>query len=174
MCGLSYTFILEWLSSTFEGLRYWIGDDGLVILVLAILAMGLAYLFHWSFGFLVSYVRNNLSARARNLFFGSWLSLLGFKIKTCIASVIFASAIYILLKGAVRFPAIWHVWLYTFIAVVVAFSVAGWWVSGKVKPMNFVKHYYIPALCGVLFFAFNVALDITINLIGAVFTLLAA
>jgi hypothetical protein len=173
-CGLDYPYILLRVITLLGVGRSWIGDDGLALLVLALSAIGLTLLFEWSLVRLTNYVRNNLSVRARNLFFNSWLSLLGFRLQTCVASVLLASAVYILLKAAARFPGIWHVWLIAFGVVLVAFTIAGWLLSGRIKPKGFVKHYYVPALCGVLFFAFNILLDITINLVGALVTLVSA
>ena len=151
----------------------WAVDGALGVALLALCAIALTLLSQWTLAHLIVFLREKIGARARNLFYAGWLSFLGFNFNTCMASVVFATTLYMLLKVAFRFPDIMHVWATAIAVVVIAFSMFGYFISGRVKLKGFIKFFYIPAAAGVAFFVFNVVLDFVINMTGALVTLLA-
>jgi hypothetical protein len=173
-CGFDHTYALKVLLIVLRALLDWVGDDALGLGVVAVGAITLTLLSRWTLLHLIVSLREKVGTRARNLFYAGWLNFLGFNFNTCIASVVFATALYMLLKIAFRFPEILHVWATVIILTLLGFSIVGWFVSGRVKPMGFIKHFYIPALAGVAFFLFNVVLDFAINVTGALVTFLVS
>lgn len=169
-CALDYGYILQGVLIVVRALLDWAVDGALGLALLAICATCLTLLSQWTLAHLIIVLREKIGTRARNLFYAGWLNFLGFNFNTCIASVVFATALYMLLKVAFRFPEILHVWAAAIAMVVIAFSAVGWFVSGRAKPMGFIKHFYIPAIAGVVFFLFNVVLDFAINMTGAIVT----
>jgi hypothetical protein len=152
----------------------WAVDGALGLLLLAMSAITLALVSQWTLSWLLYFLRNSVGKRAKNLFFAGTLNFLGFNFKTCMTSVVFATAIYLLLKLAFRFPQVMHVWATAIAGTIVVFSGVGYFISGRITPIGFIKYFYIPAAAGIMFFLLNVALDFVLNMTGALITLATA
>lgn len=170
-CAFSDTRALQLLSVPVRVLFEWAGDDGLGLLLLALCAVILALASQWTFSRLIGFLRSSIGRRARNIFYAGALNFLGFNFRTCTASVLFATALYLLLKLAFRFPQILPVWTGTIGTTILAFSVAGYWIGGRLAPLNFIKYFYIPAAAGIVFFLLNVLLDFVLSMTGTLIAL---
>lgn len=170
-CAFDHNHLLQFLSVAVSALLEWAADGALGILLLTVCAIVLTILSHWTLAWLVEFLRNSVGKRAKNLFIAGTLNFLGFNFKTCMASVVFATALYFLLKLAFRFPQILHVWAGVIAGTIILFSGIGYFISGRITPLGFIKYFYIPAAAGVVFFLLNVVLDFVLNMTGALITL---
>ena len=170
-CSVDYTYVLQSFRIAVGALLEWADDGALGLLLLTLCAIGLTLLSQWSLSWLIDFLRNSVGKRARNLFYAGTLNFLGFNFRTCMASVVFATALYLLLKLAYRFPQALHVWATMIVGTVVVFSGVGYFISGRITPMGFIRYFYIPAAAGVVFFLLNVVLDFVLNMTGTIITL---
>jgi hypothetical protein len=162
------------LSVAVTALLEWAADGALGLLLLALCAIALTLLSHRTLIWAVGFFRNSVGVRAKKLFYAGSLNFLGFNFQTCMASVLFATTLYVLLKIAFRFPEIFHIWAGVIATTIIGFSVAGYWIGGKLEPLNFIKYFYIPAAAGVVFFILNVVFDLVLNVTGAFITYAAS
>ena len=170
-CAFDHHYVLHLLLVAVSALLEWAADGALGILLLAACAIVLTVLSHWTLAWVLDFLRTSVGKRAKNLFIAGTLNFLGFNFKTCMASVVFATVLYLLLKLAFRFPQILHVWAGVIVGTIILFSGIGYFISGRITPLGFIKYFYIPAAAGVVFFLLNVVLDFVLSMTGALITL---
>ena len=137
-CGsIDHQFVLKYLLVSFQTLRQIIDHDGVFIGILAVAAVALVLLFQWTQSVIVpplaAYLENKLWKHAREWFNNSRLAFLGFTIRSCVISLLFAYVFYLLLKAFFRFPGYWEYSLSAIAISAIVFSLVGYEVCGKVK-----------------------------------------
>jgi hypothetical protein len=122
----------------------------------------------------VNYLESHFWKRAREWFNASRLAFLGFTIRACVVSLLFAYIFYILLKALFRFPGYWEYSASAIVVSGIAFTAVRYLSCGKVRLSNLFKYFYIPASGGMGVLVTNFFSENLVNFLGAIVSMLTA
>jgi hypothetical protein len=153
--------------------RKWAGNDAIAVALMAvgtIILLGpLLLITRRIIPAVAERMRDYVAKRAQEAFDDDWLKFHGFRLQTCLISVVFGVAFYAFIKTSLHIPQYWQYSLAFGLLLFAGLIVWGIVSAPKVRLRSFLRHFFIPvgSALGVLLFngivEFGIAVAVAIG-----------